>query len=196
MLFVRRFGTSLTVAAVAALMLYPLVVYAVIGRFGATGVAAVLAGACVARLVVLKLRGRPSFGDGYIVLVCAGGVALAAASYWRDDSAAVLYYPVLVNAVLLGVFAASLARPPSVIERIARLREPDLPPAAVVYTRHVTVVWTVFFALNGAAAFYTAVFTSLETWALYNGLIAYLLIGGLFAVELAVRSVVKARLAP
>ena len=47
--------------------------------------------------------------------------------------------------------------------------------------------------LNGAAALYTARFTPLETWALYNGLIAYLLIGAVFAVELAIRSVVKRR---
>ena len=50
-----------------------------------------------------------------------------------------------------------------------------------------------FFALNGAAALYTARFTPLETWALYNGLIAYLLIGAVFAVEFAIRSVVKRR---
>jgi uncharacterized membrane protein len=102
---------------------------------------------------------------------------------------------VLVNAALLLVFAASLVSPPSVIERIARLRDPALPPAAVVYTRRVTIVWAVFFVLNGAAAFYTARFTPLETWALYNGLIAYLLMAALFAIELAIRAVVKARLA-
>jgi uncharacterized membrane protein len=58
----------------------------------------------------------------------------------------------------------------------------------------VTGVWACFFVLNGAAAFYTARFTTLETWALYNGLIAYVLIGTLFAIEFAIRTVVKARL--
>jgi uncharacterized membrane protein len=101
---------------------------------------------------------------------------------------------VLVNAALLVAFAASLASPQSAIERIARLRDPELPPAAVAYTRRVTIVWSVFFALNGAAALYTALFTTLETWALYNGLIAYVLIGTVFAVELAIRTAVKARL--
>ncbi len=138
-------------------------------------------------------RGRPAFGGASLVLVCVGGILLAAVSYWRGSTVAVLYYPALVNAALLVVFAASLFRPPSVVERIARLRDPELPPAAVVYTRRVTLAWTVFFALNGAAALYTARFTPLETWALYNGLIAYLLIGALFAVELAIRSVVKRR---
>ena len=81
----------------------------------------------------------------------------------------------------------------SVIERIARIREPALSPAAIIYTRHVTMVWSVFFVLNGAVALYTAVATPLKTWALYNGFIAYLLIGALFLAELAVRSLLRTR---
>jgi uncharacterized membrane protein len=144
--------------------------------------------------VVLKLRAPAAFGGPYLTFVCVGGLVLAAASFWLDSSGAVRYYPVLVNAALLVVFATSLVSPPSVIERIARLSDPDLPPAAVLYTRGVTGVWACFFVLNGAAAFYTARFTTLETWALYNGLIAYVLIGTLFAIEFAIRTVVKARL--
>ena len=192
----RTVGTSLSVLAGIALASYPVLVYATIGRFGPAGLAAVLGLVCVARLVVLQLRGRVSVGSYGIVLVCIGGLFLAAVSYWRNSSSAVLFYPVLVNAVLLTVFAASLWRGPTVIERIARIREPELPPAALVYTRRVTIVWSVFFALNGAAALYTAVATPLETWALYNGFIAYLLIGALFVTELAIRSVWRARLRP
>jgi uncharacterized membrane protein len=191
----RTLATSLSVAAILVLAVYPLLVYAAIGRVGPAGVAAMLAAVCLVRLVVLRLRGRAAFGGAYLELLCVGGVVLAAVSFWLDSSGAVLYYPVLVNVSLLLVFAASLVSPPSVIERIARLRDPALPPAAVVYTRRVTIVWAVFFVLNGAAAFYTARFTPLETWALYNGLIAYLLMAALFAIELAIRAVVKARLA-
>jgi uncharacterized membrane protein len=191
----RTLATSLSVAAILVLAVYPLLVYAAIGRVGPAGVAAMLAAVCLVRLVVLRLRGPAAFGGAYLELLCVGGVVLAAVSFWLDSSGAVLYYPVLVNASLLLVFAASLVSPPSVIERIARLRDPALPPAAVVYTRRVTIVWAVFFVLNGAAAFYTARFTPLETWALYNGLIAYLLMAALFAIELAIRAVVKARLA-
>jgi uncharacterized membrane protein len=193
-LLARTVGTSLSALAGIALASYPLLVYTAIDRFGPAGIAVGLGLVCVARLVVLQLRGGISVGGYGIVLVCIGGVLLAAVSYWRDSSSAVLFYPVLVNAVLLGVFAASLWRPPTVIERIARIRDAALPPAAVVYTRRVTIVWSVFFVLNGAAALYTAVAMPLQTWALYNGFIAYLLIGALFVVELAVRSVWRARL--
>ena len=190
----RTLGTSLSVAVVIALAAYPLLVYGVIGRFGPSGVAALLAAVCLARLVISRVRGISSFGGAYVTLVSIGGLLLAGASFGLDSSGAVLYYPVLVNAALLVLFAASLVSPPSVIERIARLREPDLPQGGVAYTRRVTIVWTVFFALNGAVALYTAAFTTLETWALYNGFIAYVLIGAVFAVELLIRTAVKARL--
>ena len=96
-------------------------------------------------------------------------------------------YPVCVNAVLLGVFSSSLARPPSAIERFARLQNPDLTPRAVGYARGVTVVWCLFFIGNGLAALGTALWASDGAWAIYNGLIAYLLMGALLGAEWIVR---------
>ena len=100
-------------------------------------------------------------------------------------------YPAFMNAAMLAAFAQTLIRPPSMIERFARLREPALSDAGVRYTRRVTMVWCAFFLLNGLAAAATALFASLEAWALYNGLIAYLLIGALMGGELAVRRIVR-----
>lgn len=108
---------------------------------------------------------------------------LVAALLWVDnDPLWVLCYPVVVNAVMGVVFAWTLWRPPSLIERLARLQMPDLPPEGVRHTRRVTMAWCVFFALNGGMALATA-FMSREVWVLYNGLISYLLMGGMFAGE-------------
>jgi uncharacterized membrane protein len=52
----------------------------------------------------------------------------------------------------------------------------------------VTQLWCAFFIANGAVAIYTALFGSRDDWALYNGLIAYLLMGGLFGGEWLYRS--------
>jgi uncharacterized membrane protein len=73
------------------------------------------------------------------------------------------------------------------IERFARLREPELPEAGVVYTRRVTQIWCGFFVFNGGIALYVALFSPREVWALYNGLIAYLMMGVLLLGELAFR---------
>lgn len=88
---------------------------------------------------------------------------------------------------ILAAFGYSLAKPPSMIERFARMREPNLPPFAVAYTRTVTKVWCGFFIVNGAIALGTALWATPAVWSLYNGVIAYVLMGVLFAGEYLVR---------
>lgn len=101
------------------------------------------------------------------------------------------WYPVLMSAVLLGLFGASLLHGMPVVERLARLREPELPEVAVRYTRRVTAVWTLFFLLNGLVAAALTLWAPLTWWTLYTGLIAYLLMGLLFAGEWLVRQRVR-----
>lgn len=96
-------------------------------------------------------------------------------------------YPVFVNLSFLAVFAWSLFRPPSMIERFARLQDPNLPQEAIPYTKKVTITWCVFFVFNIIVSLITCFYTSDETWALYNGLIAYILIGLLFSIEWLIR---------
>ncbi len=74
------------------------------------------------------------------------GIAIFAGwAFIANSESLLLFYPVLVNAVLLAAFAWSLFFPPPVIERLARLSEDDLPPSAIVYTRRVTYAWCFFF---------------------------------------------------
>jgi len=109
-----------------------------------------------------------------------------------DSSALLLGYPVLINLALLGLFAGSLCSGMPIIERLARLQEPDLPPAAVRYTRKVTWLWVGFFTVNASIATGLALWAPLAWWTLYTGLIAYLLMGLLFAGEWLVRQRVRA----
>ena len=97
------------------------------------------------------------------------------------------FYPVMVNLGFLVLFAGSLFSPPSFVERLARIRQPNLSPQGVAYTLKVTWVWSVFFLINGGVATMTALWASNEMWALYNGFIAYVLIGILAGGEWIVR---------
>jgi uncharacterized membrane protein len=117
----------------------------------------------------------------------AGILLLPTLALWNNVLLPLKLYPVLVNGALLGVFAYSLFFPPTMAERFARMGEADLHPLAVGYTRRVTQVWCGFFALNGAIALVTALWASLAIWSLYNGFIAYLLMGLLFAGEYCIR---------
>ncbi len=100
-------------------------------------------------------------------------------------------YPVIINVVMLIVFAYSLYKGPSIIETFARITEPALDENGVIYTKKVTLLWCLFFVVNGGIALYTSIFSSLETWAFYNGFVAYLAMGTLFAIEWLVRQRVK-----
>ena len=100
-----------------------------------------------------------------------------------DKSGFLYFYPVVINLVLLAVFAGSLFTSMSVVERIARSQEPDLPQAAVQYTRTVTKIWSVFFVLNGSTIYLLWRAGYFHAWSLYTGFISYILMGLLFAGE-------------
>lgn len=168
-----------------ATLAYPVLVYVGVGRFSPFWLALLLAGLMAVRACIAR--------DAVWLLAGAGAALLALASLAGDSWLPLKLYPVMVSAVLLGVFAASLLRPPTVIERIARLREPQLPPAAVAYTRKVTQTWCVFFVANGLVALATVLWGSEELWLLYNGLISYVLMGALFAGEWLLRQRMRAR---
>lgn len=165
-------------------LLYPLVIYFGLGHVEPRWLALFL-------LLIAGVRALAS-RDRLWIAAAAGAGLLVVVSMLGNVALPLKLYPVLVNVVLLVVFAVSLRHPPSLIERLARLREPELPPHAVAYTRQVTKVWCGFFIGNGGIALATAMVASNATWALYNGLIAYVLMGLLFAGEWLVRQRVKA----
>ncbi|MHA6820816.1 hypothetical protein ACQUKI_04560 [Ralstonia pseudosolanacearum] len=121
----------------------------------------------------------------------AGLLTCSSAAIAITDSETLLrLYPVMVNAALLLTFGATLRHGPSMVEKFARLRTPELPPRAVLYTRRVTQVWCGFFAANALIAALVALYGSRQAWALYNGAIAYALVGLLIVGEIAYRKLV------
>ncbi|WP_312788169.1 acyl carrier protein [Stenotrophomonas indicatrix] len=170
---------------VAAISLaYPVLVYAAMGRFEPRWLALLLF--ALALLRALSTR-QPLWWAA-----AAGAGLLAGLATVLNQALPLKLYPALVNVVMLTVFATSLRFGPPLVERLARLQEPDLPPFAVIYTRRVTQVWCGFFVLNGGLALLTALYASDRVWMLYNGLLAYVMMGLLFGGEWLVRRRVKA----
>ena len=129
--------------------------------------------------VAMSLRQLSALDWGVVMLLSCASAGIVV----TDSELLLRFYPSLVNLGLLIAFGATLVRGPSMIEKFARLGSPDLPPGAVRYTRRVTQVWCAFFVLNGAFSAYTALYWSRASWSLYNGIIAYGLIGALLAGE-------------
>ena len=183
----RRTPPLLSAALLVVSLAYPVVVYLALGHVSPRWIALLLVVLALARAWVT----RESF---WLVAAALAGV-LAAAGALGDQWGPLKLYPALVNLVMLGLFATSLWRGPSVVERLARLREPNFPPAAVAYTRRVTQVWCGFFVVNGLVATATALWASAGVWALYNGLLSYIAMGLLMGGEWLVRRRVRARIA-
>ena len=162
---------------------YPFLVYFSLGHFEPRWLALLLVGLALIRL----LAGRTMSSWAMVAIT----LPLAALAWLGNALMPIKLYPVAVNGLMLVLFSWTLLNPPSAIERLARLREPDLPGKAVVYTRQVTQVWCLFFVVNGGIALTTAYWGSEAAWALYNGLISYVLMGVLAAVEWLVRRRVR-----
>jgi len=103
-----------------------------------------------------------------------------------------LAYPVFVSLLFFVVFSYSLMHPPTIVERLARFEDPDLPPKGVAYTRKVTQVWSGFFLANAAISLATVWYGDRWLWSLYNGCVSYVLMGLLMAGEMTIRRKIKA----
>ena len=169
-------------AALTAVLtvLYPLLIWFGHGRVEPRWLAGVLLLAAASRVPSLNVSALARWS-------VFGALLLAGAAVAANAMLPLKLYPVLVNAAMLAAFGYSLLVPPSMIERLARLREPDLPDAAIGYTRRVTQVWCVFFVVNGTLALVLALYSSEALWSLYTGVISYLLMGLLLGGELLLR---------
>jgi uncharacterized membrane protein len=175
-----------TAASVLVTLLYPLAIWLGHGHVEPRLLALLLVLAAATRLPTLKINRASRWW-------LAGALLLAAIAVWNNALLPLKLYPVLVNLGMLALFGYSLYVPPSIIERMARLSDPALPVYAIAYTRRVTQVWCGFFVVNGGVALITALWASAAVWSLYNGVLAYVLMGCLFVGEYLVRMLVKRR---
>ena len=165
---------------------YPAAIYLGITHLGPRTLGLALLALLVPN-VVIRLAQAPPEHRRVVVrlpLAIAGLVGLGAA---LAEPRFYLVLPVLVNLTLLANFAGSLRGPVSLVERYARLQDPDFPEGGPAYCRRVTVAWCWFFAANAVACAALAVFAPVSWWALYTGVLAYILVGLGFTIEFLVR---------
>ncbi|MDY7563010.1 hypothetical protein QN382_06080 [Pseudomonas sp. 10B1] len=167
-------------------MLYPFAVYFGLGHIAPWQFALLLG--CL--WLLRGLTGERKPGSLWMAGVAIGFCLLLG---WADSPALLSWYPVLSSAFMLTLFGASLIYEPPIVERLARLSDPQLSDVAVRYTRTVTKVWCLFFLGNGLIASALTLWAPLSWWTLYNGLISYGLMGLLFAGEWLVRQRVRGR---
>ena len=174
-----------TIAALAMLA-YPLVVYFALTGRGPRFAASLLL-VFLAPILFVRLAGRGDRSAGTIALVPLITAGLLAASAVLDDAGFAVAVPSVVSAVMLVAFGITLLRGMPMIERFARLQDPDLTTDEVRWCRLWTGIWTGFFAFNGTTAGVLAAAGMTRAWAVYSGGVAYGLMGLLFASEWTIR---------
>jgi uncharacterized membrane protein len=185
----------LLVLVIICMMCYPIAIFFGLSHFSPRYVALLIILIFIVRLVLIKSSAN-ILSKVSTITISLIGIVLCLWAAISNTEIAVRLYPVFVSLVLLLIFGYSLLFPPTIIERIARLTSPNLPPAAIQYTYKVTLVWCAFFIFNGVIALLTALFSPLRIWTLYNGLISYILIGIIFMVEFIIRWRVKKKIMP
>ncbi|HTO07112.1 MAG TPA: septation protein IspZ [Myxococcota bacterium] len=169
-----------------AIVLYPFAVYFALGRASPRSIGLFTLGLLLLRLALVSRQRLAATARVFAPVAVVFGSASLAAALW-GDARALLLAPAVFNAAMFGVFAVSLGRPQSAIERLARAQVGELPADEVAYCRRVTAVWCAFFVLNGAVCAALALWASREAWAAYTGALAYAFLGALFAGEYVYR---------
>lgn len=175
------------VLAVAFGLAYPLLIYAGLSVFQPRTLALALAVGVIARVVALA-RAREGVDLTRLMLAPAAVACVLVVTAVFNEGRVFLFVPALVNAALLGTFAHTLRRGPSMIETFARLQVDHLSEAEIHYAVGVTRVWCGFFVGNGLAALVLAIRGSLGAWTFYTGFLSYLLMGTLFTLEFLYRT--------
>jgi uncharacterized membrane protein len=177
---------------------YPVVVYYSLQHYSARGAALVLlvgltpmvwrfARARTAIAATRSASGAASSRRSWAALGPIAAVVLVLAASLTNSVRSLLLVPICINGALLLSFGLTLFEERSLIERFARLQHDDLTPRERRWCRTWTLIWSSFFAFNIVLAVLFAATQSLAWWTFYNGLLAYVVMGLLFATEYIVR---------
>ena len=141
-------------------------------------------------LIILLFLGRRIIGliladkEGtrvilYQAIAMAAIVGIAAAS---KSAFALRAAPFMISLTFITVFASSLKTVP-IIERFARLAEPNLPEEEVRYCRRLTKAWMGVLVANSILVFSAAFVEDKVLWTILVGPASYALLGSAFVVE-------------
>ena len=155
-------------AVVLVSIAYPYVVYCCSQHLSNYVFAAVIIVIAVSR--ILLARGQKSLSQWFFFAV----LALYCGFMVTNNSQSLrLFYPTVVSCSLAFVFTVSLYTDETVIQRIARLGGQTISAAGLIYTWWLTLIWAVLLLGNGMVAGALALFEPVKAWAIYTGLLSY-----------------------
>jgi uncharacterized membrane protein len=122
------------------------------------------------------------------VLFGVMGLYFAAYYIFSNHFTILFIPPLLVSLFLLWLFGSSLAPGRmALISQLARAYHGELPPPVALYTRRVTMIWTVYFAGLAASVFYLGFISPSSMGSFYINLFNYMMIVLLLGGEYLIR---------
>ncbi len=190
MTYRRQIGKKgfFTLILLLLVVAYPLLVYLHIDDVNPTWYGGVLLAVVALRFVLVGSTKRVS---DWLMLTLVSVYCFLIMFF--ESELLVKFYPVFMSVGMGILFLASLFDAHTLIERFARAGGKIPPPQAHRYLRTLTAAWGILLLCNGAISAYTAWFTSVGAWAVYNGVISYMIFISFAAIEWGYRGYYKKR---
>ena len=180
-----KLGRAMSVVSTLFILASPWVLYLTLSADRVDLAALALVGWVILRTVpTLIVAPRAQVLAALRLPAIALGFALAGWVFHRAWILLVL--PSATQAAFGLAFLRSLAGTP-LVEHFARVSRPALMPAELAHCRAWTWIWGIFLIILAAVGLAFARFASLPVWTLYTGVVSYVLIGALYAVEYLIR---------
>lgn len=180
----RWVALAFGVAIGIALLAYPYLLGGLLARFGVRASCAILLAISLVS-IALGARARAAVGARAWPALAIAAALLAGLLSGRPG--ALLLIPAIVYLGVAEVFARSLAREDSILERGVRFLLPVAPDFIRAYCRGVTWLWTGLLAASGVAIAGLALAGSLAAWQAVTGWGIYALMLVVSAIEFFVR---------
>lgn len=165
---------------------YPMIAYGAL-RFLSPRQAATVLLVALIPIIAPRLRRMKTGALRSLAILPLLGALVLVTSIALDSAGLVLLVPVVASLGFLVAFGTTLLGGTPMIERFARLSDPDLTGDEVRWCRLWTWIWCGYFALNASIAGMLALSGKLGWWTTYTGLLSYLLMGSLFGIEYPLR---------
>jgi uncharacterized membrane protein len=173
-----------SVLVLALVLAYPVLAYVSIDNLGIRMASLVLLvlllGSTLVRMVAVRALWRP------LLLQAAAVGLILGAGYVTRSPFYMKLVPALIALSASANFFLSLRKVP-VIESIARMQKPELPPDEVRYTRTWTHLWGWTMAADAVICLAAAMQDSLKLWLILCFPVSYVLIGLVFCTEYVIR---------
>jgi uncharacterized membrane protein len=177
----------MSVISTVFLIASPWVLYWTLSQQRVGFAAAVLIGWVILRTIPVLISARREQRIAALQLP-AIALVFAALGWVSNNGTWLLVLPSATQATFGLAFLRSLSGTP-LIEHFARMVKPELSPAQLAHCRGWTKIWGIYLIVLAGIGLGLARWAALSVWTVYVGVLSYVLIGALFAVEYLIRKI-------